>query len=142
MATDLLDSYFPENRVAPYFGWRQMGAAESSPPICSLCLLTNAGADATASGGRFSRLWELIQSSLGADTNASGSRRGRMRAETQLHAARRSLASRHRHLPKKKRDSSISFSKEMFNGYRRRGRGCNFALVSRRDLVWHSLVAL
>lgn len=142
MATDLLDSYFPENRVAPYFGWRQMGAAESSPPICSLCLLTNAGADATASGGRFSRLWELNQSSLGADTNASGCRRGRMRAEARLHAARRSLASRHRHLPKKKRDSSISFSKEMFNGYRRRGRGCNFALVSRRDLVWHSSVAL
>ena len=23
MAADLLDSYFPENRVAPYFGWRQ-----------------------------------------------------------------------------------------------------------------------
>lgn len=120
MAADLLDSYFSENRVAPYFGWRQMGAAESSPPICSLCLLTNAGADAIASGGR----------------------RGRMRAETRLHAARRSLASRHRHLPKKKRDSSISFSKEMFNGYRRLGRGCNFALVSRRDLVWHSLVTL
>lgn len=97
MAADLLDSYFSENRVAPYLGWRQMGAAESSPPICSLCLLTNAGADATA----------------------SGCRRGRMRAETRLHAARRSLASRHRHLPKKKRDSSISFSKEMFNGYQR-----------------------
>lgn len=120
MAADLLDSYFSENRVAPYFGWRQMGAAESSPPICSLCLLTNAGADATA----------------------SGCRRGRMRAETQLHAARRSLASRHRHLPKKKRDSSISFSKEMFNGYRRLGRVCNFALVSRRGLVWRSSVAL
>lgn len=120
MAADLPDSYFSENRVAPYFGWRQMGAAESSPPICSLCLLTNAGADAIA----------------------SGSRRGRMRAETRLHAARRSLASRHRHLPKKRRHSSISFSKEMFNGYRHRGRGCNFALVSRRDLVWHSLVAL
>jgi hypothetical protein len=120
MAADLLDSYFSENRVAPYFGWRQMGAAESSPPICSLCLLTNAGADATA----------------------SGSRRGRMRAETRLHAARRSLASWHRHLPKKKRDSSISFSKEMFNGYRRLGRGCNFALVSRRGLVWRSSVAL
>ncbi len=120
MAADLLDSYFSENRVAPYFGWRQMGAAESSPPICSLCLLTNAGADATA----------------------SGCRRGRMWAETRLHAARRSLASRHRHLPKKKRDSSISFSKEMFNGYRRLGRVCNFALVSRRGLVWRSSVAL
>lgn len=91
-------------------------------------------------GSRRNRLWEQIQSSLGADTNASGCRRGRMRAETRLHAARRSLASRHRHLPKKKRDSSISFSKEMFNGYWLLGRGCNFALVSRRDLVWHSLV--
>lgn len=70
-------------------------------------------------GSRRNRIWRLIQSSLGADTNASGCRRGRMRAETQLHAARRSLASRHRHLPKKKRDSSISFSKEMFNGYQR-----------------------
>ena len=142
MAADLPDSYFSENRVAPYFGWRQMGAAESSPPICSLCLLTNAGTDAIASGSRRNRLWELMQPLLGADTNASGCRRGRMRAETRLHAARRSLASRHRHLPKKKRDSSISFSKEMFNGYRLLGRGCNFALVSRRDLVWHSLVAL
>lgn len=70
-------------------------------------------------GSRRNRIWELIQSPLGADANASGCRRGRMRAETQLHAARRSLASRHRHLPKKKRDSSISFSKEMFNGYQR-----------------------
>lgn len=93
-------------------------------------------------GSRRNRIWGQIQSSLGADATASGSRRERMRAETRLHAARRSLASRHRHLPKKKRDSSISFSKEMFNGYRRLGRGCNFALVSRRDLVWHSLVAL
>lgn len=70
-------------------------------------------------GGRRNRIWELMQPPLGADADASGCRRGRIRAEARLHAARRSLASRFRHLPKKKRDSSISFSKEMFNGYQR-----------------------
>lgn len=72
MAADLLDSYFSENRVAPYFGWRQMGAAESSPPICSLCLLTNAGADATASGSRRNRLWVQTRTHVGRDTIARG----------------------------------------------------------------------
>lgn len=72
MAADLPDSYFSENRVAPYFGWRQMGAAESSPPICSLCSLTNAGADATASGSRYERLWEQTRTHAGRDTIARG----------------------------------------------------------------------
>lgn len=72
MAADLPDSYFPENRVAPYFGWRQMGAAESSPPICSLCLLTNAGADAIASGSRYERLWGQTRTHAGRDTIARG----------------------------------------------------------------------
>ena len=72
MAADLPDSYFSENRVAPYFGWRQMGAAESSPPICSLCLLTNAGADATASGSRYERLWVQTRTHTGRDTIARG----------------------------------------------------------------------
>lgn len=31
MAADLLDSYFSENRVAPYFGWRQMGRRNRRP---------------------------------------------------------------------------------------------------------------
>ena len=92
MAADLPDSYFPENRVAPYFGWRQMGAAESSPPICSLCLLTNAGADAIASGSRCNRLWELMQPLLGADATASGSRYGRFWVQTRTHAGRDTIA--------------------------------------------------
>lgn len=57
MAEDLPDSYFSENRVAPYFGWRQMGGGGIVAPDLFPMLIDERGS-------RRNRIWEQIRTPL------------------------------------------------------------------------------